>query len=76
MEQSWCPPSFEAFPQWILLFARAIHEIPKYVESATLESVDWNAELLGGAAPGRSTRSQLAPITLNTPTITAVVAVH
>jgi hypothetical protein len=29
-------------------FARTIHEIPKYVASTTLESVDWDAELLGG----------------------------
>uniref|UniRef100_UPI002413B283 dihydrofolate reductase family protein n=1 Tax=Frigoribacterium faeni TaxID=145483 RepID=UPI002413B283 len=48
MEQSWRPPASEAFPEWMQPFARTIHEIPKYVASTTLESVDWNAELLGG----------------------------
>lgn len=48
MEQSWRPPASDAFPDWMQPFARTIHEIPKYVASTTLESVDWNAELLGG----------------------------
>jgi len=48
MEQSWRPPASEAFPEAMQPFARAIHEIPKYVASTTLESVDWNAELLVG----------------------------
>jgi hypothetical protein len=48
MEQSWRPPASDAFPDWMQPFARTIHEIPKYVTSTTLESVNWNAELLGG----------------------------
>jgi dihydrofolate reductase len=48
MEQSWRPPASDAFPDWMQPFARTIHEIPKYVASTTLESVDWNTELLGG----------------------------
>jgi dihydrofolate reductase len=47
MEQSWRPPASDAFLDWMQPFARAIYEIPKYVASTTLESVDWNAELLG-----------------------------
>jgi dihydrofolate reductase len=48
MEQSWRPPASDAFPDGMQPFARTIHEIPKYVASTRLESVDWNAELLGG----------------------------
>ncbi|KQN39169.1 MULTISPECIES: dihydrofolate reductase family protein [unclassified Frigoribacterium] len=48
MEQSWRPPASDGFPDWMQPFARTIHDIPKYVASTTLESVDWNAELLGG----------------------------
>ncbi|KPG85651.1 dihydrofolate reductase family protein, partial [Frigoribacterium sp. RIT-PI-h] len=48
MEQSSRPPASDAFPDWMQPFALAIHEIPKYVASTTLEGVNWNAELLGG----------------------------
>ena len=33
---------------WMMPFARKIHEKKKYVVSSTLDSVDWNAELLRG----------------------------
>ncbi len=33
---------------WMLPFAHTIHAAKKYVVSSTLESVDWNAELLRG----------------------------
>jgi dihydrofolate reductase len=34
--------------EWMLPFARTIHAAKKYVVSSTLDSVDWNAELLRG----------------------------
>jgi dihydrofolate reductase len=35
-------------PEWTEPFARTIDAAKKYVVSSTLESVDWNAELLRG----------------------------
>jgi hypothetical protein len=34
---------------WMEPFARAINAAKKYVVSSTLDRVDWNAELVGGA---------------------------
>ncbi|MBL8547522.1 MAG: dihydrofolate reductase family protein [Hyphomonadaceae bacterium] len=63
MESAWRPPASDAFPEWTRPFARTIDAAKKYVVSGTLESVDWNAELLRGdlesavralkATPGR-----------------------
>jgi dihydrofolate reductase len=49
MEAAWrlpAPPG--ARPDWMESFARTINAAKKYVVSSTLDSVDWNAELLRG----------------------------
>ena len=46
--QAWRPPASDAFPDWTKPFASAINAAKKYVVSSTLESVDWNAELVRG----------------------------
>jgi dihydrofolate reductase len=49
MEAAWRPPlRMGAMPDWTQPFARTIDAAKKYVVSATLERVDWNAELLRG----------------------------
>jgi dihydrofolate reductase len=49
MEAAFRPPVPEGpRPDWMEPFARAIHAAKKYVVSATLERVDWNAELVHG----------------------------
>jgi dihydrofolate reductase len=49
MEEGWrSPASATARPDWMEPFARTINAAKKYVVSRTLESVDWNAELLRG----------------------------
>ncbi|HEX8673535.1 MAG TPA: dihydrofolate reductase family protein [Longimicrobium sp.] len=49
MESAWrMPAAAENWPEWTLPFARTIDATKKYVVSSTLESVDWNAELLRG----------------------------
>ena len=48
MEEAWRPPAAAAMPEWTEPFARTIDAAKKYVVSSTLESVDWNAELLRG----------------------------
>jgi dihydrofolate reductase len=53
MEEAWRPVAEtgirpEWMPAWMEPFAHAIHKLPKYVVSNTLERVDWNAELLRG----------------------------
>lgn len=49
MESAWRPPVQESgMPAWTEPFARTISAAKKYVVSSTLESVDWNAELLRG----------------------------
>jgi len=63
MESAWRPPNSDALPAWTQPFARTIDTARKVVVSSTLESVDWNSELLVGdlgdavralkAAPGR-----------------------
>jgi dihydrofolate reductase len=47
MEDGWRSPSPD-MPGWMASFAPTITATPKYVVSSTLESVDWNAELLQG----------------------------
>lgn len=49
MEEAWRPPAAEVGrPEWMEPFARTIDRAKKYVVSRTLESVDWNAELIRG----------------------------
>ena len=47
MESAWRSPA-PTMPEWTQPFARTIDAAKKYVVSSTLESVDWNAELLRG----------------------------
>jgi dihydrofolate reductase len=47
IETAFRPPAGER-PEWVEPFARTISAAKKYVVSSTLESVDWNAELLRG----------------------------
>ncbi|GAA3944226.1 dihydrofolate reductase family protein [Microbacterium soli] len=52
MESAWRRPATGDWPGWMgereLPFAEAIDRAPKHVVSSTLDSVDWNAELLRG----------------------------
>jgi dihydrofolate reductase len=48
MEAAWRPPASDAHPEWMQPFARTMDAAKKYVASSTLQSVDWNAELLSG----------------------------
>jgi dihydrofolate reductase len=48
MEAAWRAPQSAAMPEWTQPFARTIDAAKKYVVSSTLESVDWNAELVHG----------------------------
>jgi dihydrofolate reductase len=48
MEEAWRPPASEAMPDWTQPFGRTIDAAKKYVVSSTLETVDWNAELVRG----------------------------
>ena len=49
MESAWRPPLSESgFAEWTRPFAETISKAKKYVVSSTLESVDWNAELITG----------------------------
>jgi dihydrofolate reductase len=50
MEDGWRSPAEER-PEWMESFGRTISAARKYVVSSTLESVDWNAELLQGDLP-------------------------
>ena len=51
MEAAWRPPARTgARPDWMEPFARTIDAAKKYVVSSTLDRVDWNAELVRGAA--------------------------
>lgn len=53
MEPAWRPlargENPHGMPDWTIPFARTIDAAKKYVVSDTLESVDWNAELVRGA---------------------------
>ncbi len=49
MEAAWRPPApAGSRPDWMEPFARTIDAAKKYVVSSTLDSVDWNAELVRG----------------------------
>lgn len=50
MQGAWRRPATAVWPDWMseweVPFAEAIDRVPKHVVSSTLESVDWNAELV------------------------------
>lgn len=53
MEPAWRPIAEsgvvpDGTPDWVIPFARSIHNARKFVASATLTQVDWNARLLQG----------------------------
>ncbi|WP_341956122.1 dihydrofolate reductase family protein [Microbacterium sp. LWH13-1.2] len=52
MEGAWRRPESGVWPDWMdeweIPFADALDRVPKHVVSSTLESVDWNAELVSG----------------------------
>lgn len=53
MEDAWRPVAETGvkpdwMDDWMVPFARSIHAAKKYVVSSTLDSVDWNAELVRG----------------------------
>ena len=49
MESAWRPPGqMDEMPEWTRPFGETIDAIKKYVVSSTLESADWNAELVRG----------------------------
>lgn len=49
MEEAWRPPGQMAdMPDWMEPFGETIDAAKKYVVSSTLETVDWNAELVRG----------------------------
>ena len=48
MEEAWRDPPQGTWPDWMQSFAQSINGAKKYVVSSTLESVDWNAELVRG----------------------------
>ena len=48
MEEGWRNGPPPGAPDWWKAFARSIDGMKKYVVSSTLESVDWNAELVRG----------------------------
>ena len=48
MEEAWRLPATWEMPDWMEPFARAIDAARKYVVSSTLDSVDWNAEIVRG----------------------------
>ena len=48
MEVGWRNPEPGTIEDWMVPFAQVINASKKYVVSSTLESVDWNSELLRG----------------------------
>ena len=64
MEQAWRPSPSGVWPEWLadwmVPFAQSIDAARKYVVSTTLDSVDWNAELVTGdlAAAVRELKEQ------------------
>lgn len=60
MESAFRNPA-PSMPEWMLPFARSIGAMKKYVVSSTLESVDWNAELVRGDLATAVTRLKEQP---------------
>ena len=63
MEAAWRPvartgvrPDWrpDLMPDWMEPFPRTIDAAKKYVVSSTLDRVDWNAEIVGGAQLGKA----------------------
>ncbi len=48
MQAAWRLPTTWDMPDWMKPFAQTIDATKKYVVSSTLDSVDWNAELVHG----------------------------
>ncbi|MCB9737021.1 MAG: dihydrofolate reductase family protein [Deltaproteobacteria bacterium] len=48
MEEAWRLPASWDIPAWMMPFAETIDRAKKYVVSRSLETVDWNAELVRG----------------------------
>ena len=48
MEAAWRSPRSADLPEWMQPFGQTIDGMKKYVVSSTLDSVDWNAELVHG----------------------------
>lgn len=52
MEDAWRPSATGEWPEWMddwmIPFAETIDRVPKHVVSSTLDTVDWNAELVQG----------------------------
>jgi dihydrofolate reductase len=46
MEEAWRSPASDGLPEWTRPFAETIDRARKHVVSSTLDSVDWNAELV------------------------------
>ena len=61
MESAWRLPLSDEMPEWTHPFAQTIDPLKKYVVSSTLESVDWNAELLRGDLGEAVTRLKQEP---------------
>lgn len=67
MESAWRRPASGEWPGWMgpedVPFAEQIDAMPKHVVSSTLESVDWNAELVRGdlEAAVRALKKQPGP---------------
>jgi dihydrofolate reductase len=66
MESAWRAPAESGrladwMEPWMMPFAETIHRIKKYVVSNTLESVDWNAELIRGDLVTAVKRLKQAP---------------
>lgn len=60
MESAWRGPAPADMPAWTIPFRRTIDAKKKYVVSSTLDTVDWNAELVRGdlATAVRELKSQ------------------
>ena len=59
MEEAWRSPALTgATPGWVESFVRTINAAKKYVVSKTLDSVDWNAELVPGGSGGRRSEAK------------------
>ena len=60
MEAAFRPPAGTgARPDWMEPFARTIDAAKKYVVSSTLDRVDWNAEVVRGAAQASGPRADV-----------------